>query len=634
MDGSLVSIDAVNVYISYAWSDGSVAGREREAIVDELCRSFSSQGLAIGRDKNDVKPGDSIEDYAKTIAKAPLILAVISQRSLRSPWCMLHELFQGYRRRNYDRREFGTDVAALLLDDALADFKKPLALVKYWRNWCKEQKEILEEADPMKTGSQNRWKVFNDCQEMVTKIPEMLDILQSIAMPRGIAAIRRDDFEEIKQFVRMRLEALGLGEQLPPPARKLDAEAIAEELLKLSSQFAGLPPSRVDLAFRQAVKQRFPSVDLEAQFLGLASGALIDWQRLLEYFADSSNTSHLDDDQLSELLKIFKQKLHKPPAHSDPNSIMQRSAILAILVEKKGEELMGGLHVPYTCKAVLELREGNEPPRYLPIEPASTQVFCFSRAATDRSEDKPGVIIDRLMRSALVALKEQGSAGVEPIIDLFLPGILFDEDWANVKVPDGEDDELLLPEKYRYRLRSQDRWVNPDYLQYQDKLRAKHVALRGSKGVWFRIDDDLEKTSVNRQVRDCRDEANKVAIQRLTDIGPDKAERFKWYKAALVSSAPLLMWWHHSDGESVQRRIEILKAFKLRNKKVLDGTGNRKRVDPSLDLVDLAVARTSLPSSLVVLVEDQMEMDPKRSKTPRLFAAAVEALPPLGYGSG
>lgn len=632
----MVSINAVTVYISYAWGDDSDAGREREAIVDDLCRSFSCQGHAIGRDKNDVKPGDSIEDYAKAIAKAPLILAVISQRSLRSPWCMLHELFQGYRRRNYDRVEFGKYVAALLLDDAFPDFDKPRELVKYWRNWCNEQKETLEEADPGRTGSPNSWRVLSDGEEMVSKIPDMLGIIKSIAMPRGIAAIRRDDFEEIKQFVRMRLELLGLGEQLPPPARKLDAEAIAETYFRLSRQFAGLPQSRVDFVFRQVVKQVFPSVDLDAQFQGLTCGTVIDWKRLLDYFADPVNTSHLDDDQISQLLKTFEQKLHETPALSDPATVMQRSAILAILVEKKGEELMGGLHVPYTCKAVLELREGNDVPRYLPIEPTSTQIFCFNRPVADRSEDKPGVIIDRLMRSALVALKEQGSAGVEPIIDLFLPGILFDEDWANVKVPDGEDDELPLPEKYRYRLRSQDRWVNPDYLQYQNKLRAKQVALRSSKGIWLQIDEDLEKTSVNRQVRDRRDDDCTVAIQRLTDIGADKAERSKWYRAALASSAPLLMWWHHTDSESAQRRIEILKAFKLRNKKVLDGTGNRKRVDPSLDFVALAVARSSLPSSLVVLVEDQMEMEmnPNGAETPRLFAAAKEALPSLGYGSG
>ncbi|MFM9104759.1 MAG: hypothetical protein ACKOPS_27015, partial [Cyanobium sp.] len=72
-------------YISYAWGDdASPEGRDREAIVDELCRSFTEVGIVIGRDKNDVKAGDSIEAFGKRIAKAQLILAVISHRSLRS----------------------------------------------------------------------------------------------------------------------------------------------------------------------------------------------------------------------------------------------------------------------------------------------------------------------------------------------------------------------------------------------------------------------------------------------------------------------------------------------------------------------------------------------------------------------
>ena len=49
-------------YISYAWGDDKTPeGLEREAIVDDLCCSFAEVGIVIIRDKNEVKPGDSIE---------------------------------------------------------------------------------------------------------------------------------------------------------------------------------------------------------------------------------------------------------------------------------------------------------------------------------------------------------------------------------------------------------------------------------------------------------------------------------------------------------------------------------------------------------------------------------------------
>ncbi|MFZ0407625.1 MAG: hypothetical protein WAM11_05890, partial [Cyanobium sp.] len=71
------------VYVSYAWGDDTDAGKERELIVDELCEALEKyDGIKVGRDKRRQEIGDSIEGFAADIAKAEIVIAVISKKYL------------------------------------------------------------------------------------------------------------------------------------------------------------------------------------------------------------------------------------------------------------------------------------------------------------------------------------------------------------------------------------------------------------------------------------------------------------------------------------------------------------------------------------------------------------------------
>lgn len=105
------------VYVSYAWRSRTHADEaeaqpaespDREQLVDDLCHVLAQEdGILVGRDKQLMRTGDSIEDFAADIAKSRLIIAVISKKSLRSDWCMKDELLQAFRRRDFDPEEFG-----------------------------------------------------------------------------------------------------------------------------------------------------------------------------------------------------------------------------------------------------------------------------------------------------------------------------------------------------------------------------------------------------------------------------------------------------------------------------------------------------------------------------------------------
>lgn len=81
------------------------------------------------RDKRLAKTGDSIFNFARDIASMIFVLVVISHKLLLSVSCMVHELLQAFRRRSFAAEQFGSDALALVLEDALDDFKDPLELV-------------------------------------------------------------------------------------------------------------------------------------------------------------------------------------------------------------------------------------------------------------------------------------------------------------------------------------------------------------------------------------------------------------------------------------------------------------------------------------------------------------------------
>ena len=188
------------VYVSYAWRsrspDDQAAGliqlEDREAIVDELCRVLDQEDqIVVGRYKKLVKTGDSIVDFARDIARGHLILAVISHKSLRSDWCMVHELLQAFRRRSFDFEEFGSDVLALVLEDALDDISHPRELVKHWLARLKQEQELMELADPERKGSPESWNLVDQIAELPSKLPDLIRALSIRAMTQGAEARAR-----------------------------------------------------------------------------------------------------------------------------------------------------------------------------------------------------------------------------------------------------------------------------------------------------------------------------------------------------------------------------------------------------------------------------------------------------------
>lgn len=186
--------------MSYAWGeDSSETGLQREEIVDRLCEAVKRSGHVIGRDKDRMRGGDSIERFAHEISKAKRIVAVISEKSLNSEFCMAHELFRAYRRCDYQRAEFQEKVLALVMDDAkplLKDNLTLVALAKAWQERMEKLRAELESVDPTRK-SPALWVFVDMTEDMCPRLPDMLGALKDIVMKRGFEEIVEDDFQEV-----------------------------------------------------------------------------------------------------------------------------------------------------------------------------------------------------------------------------------------------------------------------------------------------------------------------------------------------------------------------------------------------------------------------------------------------------
>jgi hypothetical protein len=197
-----------DIYVSYAWGeDSSEAGRQREEIVDRLCETVKQSGRVIGRDKDRMRGGDSIERFAHEISKAKRIVAVISEKSLNSEFCMAHELFRAFRRCDYQRAEFQEKVIAVVVDDAkplLRDNLALVALAKAWQERMEKLRAELRSVDPTRK-SPALWLFVDMIEDMCPRLPDMLGALKDIVMIRGFEEITKDGFQEVIT-------------RLPPPA--------------------------------------------------------------------------------------------------------------------------------------------------------------------------------------------------------------------------------------------------------------------------------------------------------------------------------------------------------------------------------------------------------------------------------
>lgn len=188
------------VFVSYAWGDDSPEGRSRGKLVDDLCEAMAGQGLTIRRDRDELRPGDLISDFMDRLAAGDCILAVISDKYLRSEYCM-YELFRIWRNCADQPERFQGKVIPLILPDAkLNALADRLHRAIYWE----EQEEALR---PLISGHMTAvgnavFGKFRLIGEFARNTSDMLEHLVDKLQPRDFERQAAEGFQEVLEQLR------------------------------------------------------------------------------------------------------------------------------------------------------------------------------------------------------------------------------------------------------------------------------------------------------------------------------------------------------------------------------------------------------------------------------------------------
>ncbi|WP_052275312.1 MULTISPECIES: HEAT repeat domain-containing protein [Microcystis] len=130
------------VYISYNWQEDS------NEMANQLVQAFAAKGIEIIRDKTHTTYKDSIKNFMQQIGQGKCVVAVISDRYLKSENCMF-ELVEIARNGDFYQRIF-----PIILPDAIIhkDFER-IDYLKYWEDEKAKLQAKYKQIDLAKTNS-------------------------------------------------------------------------------------------------------------------------------------------------------------------------------------------------------------------------------------------------------------------------------------------------------------------------------------------------------------------------------------------------------------------------------------------------------------------------------------------------
>lgn len=199
------------VYVSYAW------GGESEALVDEFEKQLPKSFRLI-RDKNAMHAGDWISRFIQEIGRADMVLVVLSEKYLRSVYCMrellyLHDTSQG------ERATFMRRIVPLIVGDlSCASIEDRHAYVEYWEKKYANVSVLLEKRDLTTVGEADRRELLA-IQGFRQQVSDLLAWVADTLMPQG-TELRTRGIDAAISLLRERAATLGNGgrEQRDSPA--------------------------------------------------------------------------------------------------------------------------------------------------------------------------------------------------------------------------------------------------------------------------------------------------------------------------------------------------------------------------------------------------------------------------------
>lgn len=193
------------VFISYAWGDDTPAGKVRAQVVEALYVALEKDGFLPVRDRDQINPGDRISAFIKRLTRADLVVAVVSDKYLRSPYCMF-EIYKLWQRCQGDAGELARLVVPIVLPEVrIGNLRDRMPYMKHWAAEAKSLEEMVR--DPDVRPSQESWAEVRLVREFAHHVDDILVFLADVLMPRQLEAHLDDGFPAVLAALRRRLGA-------------------------------------------------------------------------------------------------------------------------------------------------------------------------------------------------------------------------------------------------------------------------------------------------------------------------------------------------------------------------------------------------------------------------------------------
>ncbi len=189
---STSKVTGKSIFISYAW------GGESEQVADKLDEALQRKSVLIVRDKRDLKFKGNIKQFMEEIGKGKCVIAIISDKYLKSENCMF-EMLQIAGTGNFYNRIFPI---------VLADAKifKPIERIKYIQYWEEKIRELDED---MKGVSAANLQGFREDIDLYTEIRNTISDLINIMKNMNVLTPEiheKSEYLDIIDAIKVKLE--------------------------------------------------------------------------------------------------------------------------------------------------------------------------------------------------------------------------------------------------------------------------------------------------------------------------------------------------------------------------------------------------------------------------------------------
>lgn len=199
------------VYISYARDEKAQDEASREEIVHRIEESLRRHGYDVRRDQTSLGYGKRLIPFMKEFRRGGCIVAVISDKYLRSPYCM-YELLQSYRNGGFDAK-----VCPVVLPDGTAISKPQVrrSYVEYWERQVHDYETWLQETNPslLAKGSLDELGFYRDiarnADELILFLAGMNWLDPETLEENDFAVLRNRIDECLKQVPKRRVRGQG-----------------------------------------------------------------------------------------------------------------------------------------------------------------------------------------------------------------------------------------------------------------------------------------------------------------------------------------------------------------------------------------------------------------------------------------